>query len=82
MASNMPISLVEELEKDSRDIFSVFDLPHTDTSIVRTTSIRAELATNLTRNSKESIFIIVSVFYFTIKVPYLKHDPCRPPLWH
>lgn len=52
MATNLPLNLVQEFNEDKNEIFNAFDLPKTDTSIVKTTSIRAQLASPLTRTSK------------------------------
>ena len=51
MASELPVNLISDND-ETHNIFNAFNTPQTDTSIVKTSSIRAELLTQITRNTK------------------------------
>ena len=58
MATELPINLNSD-HHETHNIFNAFNQPHTDTSIVKTSSIRAELLSQITRNSKVIIIILM-----------------------
>ena len=74
MATQLPINLISD-NLENHDIFNAFHEPRTDTSIVKTTSIRAELLSQITRNSKEITLRIPAAvtnnFYRISKIKYV-----------
>ena len=58
MASHLPVNLISDND-ETHNIFNAFKQPHTDTSIVKTSSIRAELNTQITRNTKVIMIILM-----------------------
>ena len=58
MAAQLPVNLVSDND-ETHNIFNAFKQPQTDTSIVKTSSIRAELLTQITRNTKVIMIILM-----------------------
>ena len=56
MANDLAINLNKNLDdNDDHDIFSVFKEPSVDTTIIRTSSVRGEIAEPIDRNTREII---------------------------
>ena len=58
MAAQLPVNLISDND-ETHNIFNAFKEPYTDTSIVKTSSIRAQLNTQITRNTKVIMIILM-----------------------